>query len=211
MINYTNYRNVLLKGICSLGLLSMVVNGGDMDLEEIRKVTNGKGVFSVAITNNGKKYSCARVNVFVHLTNLPPGYAHLKLRARSQEGISVLIENNATEIVELPLPFLGLQEGDDIEQYDNTDNLLPLPENSEVIVEVRNASDEKEFGLGAQLWYSISHLLKSRGFNRAFKAKYLDGTRLIELPDQVRIAINYDDQVKGFYSPDEIMAVLKNS
>jgi len=33
----------------------MVVNGGGMYLEEIRKVINRKGVFAAAVTNNGKK------------------------------------------------------------------------------------------------------------------------------------------------------------
>lgn len=102
--------------------------------------------------------------------------------------------------MELPLPFLvsydhfdDNQELNGIEQYDNTDNLLPLPIDSNVIVEVNSVSDEKEYGVGAAPLYYASYLLRSRGFNKIFRAKYLDGTRLIELPDQIQISINYDE------------------
>ena len=215
MINYIKYKSILLKGICFLGLLSMVVNGGDMDLEEIRKVTNGKGIFSVAVTNNGKKGG-ENVEVFVHLTNPPLGCEYLKLFAyyqgRFHAYISTYIEANITKTVELPLPFLSLQEGDDIEQYDSIDNLLPLSDNSEVIVEVRSVSDEREFGFTAvQKYFNARDLLKSRGFNQTFKAKYLAGTKLIELPDLIQISINYDDSRRDPYSLEEMFERIKNA
>ena len=197
MINYIKYKNILLKGICSLGLLSMVVNGGGMDLEEIRKVTNGKGVFPVAVTNNGKYGT--DIDVFAHLTNPPPGYEYLGLAAYSRKKPCVWIEGNTTQIIEVPLPLLSPHGWDDLEQYDNIDNLLPIPWDSEVVVEVRNLSSELEFGFEFQYRYQSGgnkSKRQPRGFKKAFEAQYLAGTRLLKLPEPVQISINYENPVE---------------
>ena len=200
MINYAKYKNIFLKGIGSLWLFSIITNGEPITLEEIKQATDGKGVFSIAVTNNGKKRG-EKVKVFVHLTNPPSGCEYLKFSSpqrRSSVYIETNVEANTTKIVELPVPFLSSQEGDEIEQYDNTDNLLPLSENSEVMVEVRSMRLSNEYGIHSLIFESMDYNLRSRGFNQAFKAKYLAGTRLIELPDQIQIAINYDDPVTDY-------------
>lgn len=93
MKNYTKYKNILMKGICSLGLLSIIAtaNGEPITLEEIKKATDGKGMFSVAITNVGKK-SGEMVKVFVYIINPPIGCEYLRLSTRSQGGLVSMLK-----------------------------------------------------------------------------------------------------------------------
>lgn len=229
MTNYTKYKNLILKGVYSLWLLSIMANGEPTTLEEIKQATNGKGVFSIVITNTGKKES-ENVNVFMHMTNPPSGCEYLKF-SHARGKYFVHVKPDTTVIVELPVPFLSSQKWDgtkpcdntdltrelpspysqkwdEVEQYDNTDNLLPIPDNSEVIVEIRNIDHVKEHGINSLMFLNTSFKLRSRGFNQVFKAKYLAGTRLVELPDQIQISINYDEMVRGYNPGKELMEML---
>ena len=259
MIDYIKYKDILLKGIGSLGCLLaiMVVNGdeGNMTLEgmmeavevaevvamaqltevaevveiaeaveepdvreilrvfveETKEATNGKGICSVAVTNTGKKDTS--VHVFSSLVSLASKLLDCDLFYLyyiHRKECAIEVKANTTVIVELPLLFMDSLEGYDIEQYDNLDNLLPLSENSEIIVEVRNELDAKEFGAWKSSRYEVDWQDSLRGFNKVFKAKYLAGTRLIEFPDQMQILIDYDDPVPlENYNSDQKRRYLK--
>jgi len=259
MIDYIKYKDILLKGIGSLGyLLAVMVVDGDAKnmtlegmmeavevaevvaiaqltevaeavaiaeaveipegpdlvkrlrafVEETKEATNGKGVYSIAVTNTGKKDT--NVHVFSNLDSQSPDCDIFYLCYLHRKECAIEVKANTTVIVELPLLFLGSLKEYDIEQYDNLDNLLPLSENSEIIVEVRNELDAKEFGAWKSSRYEVDWQDSLRGFNKVFKAKYLAGTRLIEFPDQMQILIDYDDPVPlENYNSDQKRRYLK--
>ena len=170
-------RNILLQGICSILLLFITITGGAMTLKEIKEITNGKGVFSVVVTNNGKHNKLFTISV--HVVNPPPGCEVLGSRFLR----SLSIKSGNTMTIELPVPLIGPQgwkwnNGDNIDPYDNVDNLLPLPEDCEVVVRVESTA-----------WSRFDYPPQ---YQRSFKADYLRGTRFIELPQEVPFAVNFD-------------------
>lgn len=76
--------------------------------------------------------------------------------------------------VELPMPLVSPQGFDDVERYDEIDNILPLLKDSEVFIKVRQRAKKYCF------------------VQETFKAKYLEGTRLLEMPKEIAININCD-------------------
>ena len=137
-------------------------------MEEVAKVTNGKGVFAVAITNTGSQ--SVLLGASVSMGKPPQGCEHLIIGGSR----SSVVGSQETKIIELSVPFISTQKWEDIEQYDNLDNRLSLPKDSKVFVEVRNVIGDPCIE------------------ERVFAAKYLEGTRLIALPQQVSIMINCD-------------------
>jgi hypothetical protein len=171
MVERFKYGSSLLQGVCSLLLLSITTIGGVMTLEEIEEATEGKGVFSVAVTNTGDQG--AIFGVSVSMSKVPQGCGHLTIGTT----YSFTVGAKETEIMELPVPFISTQEDKDIDQYNNVNNRLPLAEDSKIFIEVKRVFGEPCYK------------------RKVFKAKYLAGTRLIELPQRISISINcYEDQ-----------------
>lgn len=151
-------------------------------IKEIKAVTKGKGIFSVIVTNDGKYGEL--VEVSVRIVNPPLSCKDLESKYSGLLGI----ETNETATIELPVPLVSSQgwnwSNGDFESYDNTDNLLPLPENSEVIIEVKNTIPRDH--LETKVYGPAPQYLKS------FKANYLSGTRFVELPSEISFTVNFD-------------------
>ena len=207
MLNYNGVKKIWLKGI-GLILLLIAINGVSMTSEEneimmeskesqeeesswdkakreerrrmekIKTMTKGKGTFSMVITNAGSGFEPIKVSIY--MINPPLGYENLDHQSKEKRFLYsnvVDIIPNETMSLELPVPFISLQ--DNPEQYDNVDNLLPLPENSEIVIEIKNTRNT----------WAIIHLPE---YKKVFKAKYLPGTRLLELPAEIPITVDYD-------------------
>ena len=147
-----------------------------MTLEEMKKATGGKGAFSVAVTNGEDRG--IRVDVSVSVSNLPPSYKHLACGYGYTK--CVYIKAHETVIVELPVPLISSQDldgyDDYVKLYDNTENLLSLPEDSLTSVRVVRTTKKHCFEV------------------KTFKSSYLEETRLVKLPDEVAITLNCDDR-----------------
>ena len=172
MIKRINYRNIFLRGICSILLLLITTTGEAMTLEKIKKIkeiTGGKGVFTLAITNEGDRG--LYLDVEVYMTKAPLGCEELE---EAGYGIGASIKAHETLMVELPLPFISPYGWDDIEQYDNLDNLLPLAEDSRVKVSITNTHN------------------RCCSIRRSFEVDYSEGTKLIKMPEKVSMRINCD-------------------
>ena len=149
-------------------------------IEKVKVITENKGIFSVVITNAGSKVEI--IEVSLNMINPPLGCKNLgHLNNEKLEWLYlnvVRIMPHEVMTIELPIPFISPQ--DDLEQYDNIDNLLPLSENSEItikIISIRNTMG----------------IIRLPEYKKVFKAKYLPGTRLIELPKKIPITIDYDN------------------
>ena len=206
MLNYNSVKKIWLKGI-GLVLLLIAINGVSMTSEEneimmgskesqeeesswdkahreerervekIKTITKGKGTSSMVITNAGSEFGT--IDISMYMTNPPVGCEYLgggKLGFLYSNVIDIM--PNEVITIELPVPFMSPQ--DDLEQYDNTDNLLPLPENSEITIKIRNTR-------------STGGIICFPEYKEVFKAEYLPGTRLIKLPTEIPITVNYDD------------------
>ena len=180
-------KNNLIEGLFCFLLLSIVTIGEAMTLEEIKEITNGKGVFTLAITNDGD--TACSVDVSIYIRNPPPNPVYKHMQAVYLG--SLYVKSHETATMELPVPyyiappFRGLQTLDDIRQYDNTDGLVPLPENCEIVIMVEDRVSKLD------LYYPI--LLHGQySYDKSFKAHYLSGTRLLELPAEIPIAVNFD-------------------
>ena len=185
MLNYISVKDIWLKGIGSLLLLSIMVKGDVMPTrDEIKKATNGKGVFAVAVTNASSR--SVLFGVSVAMGKAPQGCKYLTIGNSGSFRIGV----KETKVMELPVPFVSTQEWKDIDQYDNVDDRLPLDEDSKVYVQVKNVCGEPCIE------------------RRIFKAEYLAGTRLVKLPQRISITINCDP-VKYKYS-DPTSQWIKN-
>ena len=172
MIERINHRNIFLRGICSILSLLITTIGGAVTLEkikEIKEITGGKGVFALAITNEGDHG--LHLNVSLYMTKAPPGCEELE---EDGYGISVSIKAHETLMVELPVPFISPHGWNDMEQYDNIDNRLPLAEDSRVEVSITNVQD------------------RCCSRRRGFGVDYLEGTRLIKMPAKVSLKIDCD-------------------
>ena len=233
MLNYNNVKKIWLKGISFV--LLIVINGVSMTseeneiivgskesqeeesswdkahreererIEEIRTMTKGKGTFSMVITNTGSGVETIRVSIYI--TNPPSGCEYL---GGGQLGFLysnlVRIIPNETITLGLPAPFMSSQ--DDLEQYDNTDNLLPLSEDSEVIIKIKNT-------------HNTRGLFCYPKYKKVFKAKYLSGTRLIDLPKEIPVNINHDNdncelpswcqQLLSYEVPQEFLDLVAES
>ena len=215
MLNYNSVKKIWLKGI-GLILLLIAINGVSMTSEEneivmgseesqegkseeldfanqemgwekeereereyiekIKAITKGKGIFSMVVTNAGSK--AEDIEVSIYMTNPPVGCEYLgggKLGFLYSNLVRII--PNETITLGLPAPFMSPQN--DLEQYDNTDNLLPLPEGSKITIKITNTRNP-----GA--------IIRFPKCEKIFEAKYLSGTRLIELPAEIPITINYD-------------------
>ena len=185
-------RVIFLRTVFSFLLLFITIIGEAMNLEKIKQITGGKGVFSVMLTNNGSEPVKARVRVYVD--NPPQGCEHLSFG----KSVSTTIKSHQTETLELPVPFITTSEDyDDIDEYEATDKRLPLAEDVRVVVQVEKVGEELEPAIPEH--------------TRQFEARYLPGSRLMELPQVVPININYSYNLDDVVVPDWLMNIVRSA
>ena len=191
IIGMLRTRGIFLRTVFSFLLLSITIIGEAMDLDKIKQVTGGKGFFSVMVTNDGSE--AVWINVQVYMENPPSGCEHLS----SGDSESIVIKAHQTETLELLVPFITTSEDyDDIDEYEATDKRLPLANDARVVVYVEKVGMELEPAIPEH--------------TRQFEARYLPGSRLMELPQVVPININYSYDLEGIVVPDWLMRVVRS-
>jgi hypothetical protein len=139
-----------------------------IDLDELIKKTDGRGVFTATISNSGAAE--VKLEVAVSLINPPKGYQNLM----DINPVVIKLGSGSAVEVKLPVPIIG-DRTTDLEAINQVEAMPTLPINSYVIVSASRGGWD----------FNLNHAM-------VYKTSYLDNTRLIKIPKEVLITVNYN-------------------